>query len=511
MRITNTMMINSSLANIATNKNQMSILDTQLSTKKKISRPSEDPIIAIRALRLRSSVNEVTEYLEKNIPDASSWLKITQGAIEESETITQKLEQYCIQGSTDTYSTEERSTIASSMQDLKDTYYKQGNVDDAGRYVFTGFRTDSSLTFMTDADADNYSYDITQSFDAADFDTKYVYENSIDITDLEGYIAGTKTAGEVNREEVYRLTLAYNKCSDEIPDVSYKAADGSTVNITPVLTHDANAIPGDDEMLYNPDTGELLMGKNVYSTIKNQKDLTVAYTKTDFDKGDLKPEHYFYCVRTDQKEKAADEAEGKTYTPVEYNKSLKDADPPYGYVDQSVEYIVNFQQKMRINSTAAQCFDPYFGRDVDNLSNSVATVMDLEDAQARLKEMKASALYADDASQAKIEALQAALDKEYALAHDSMQKVCETGITQMQDYLGASSKEGSVVGNRISSLELTTTRLTTQQTNLKSLRSKNEDVEIEDIAINYTSAELVYNASLTAASKVVRQSLLDFL
>ena len=71
MRITNTMMINNSLANIAVNKNQLSTLDTQMSTKKKINRPSEDPIIAIRALRLRSSLNEVTQYLEKNIPDAN--------------------------------------------------------------------------------------------------------------------------------------------------------------------------------------------------------------------------------------------------------------------------------------------------------------------------------------------------------------------------------------------------------------------------------------------------------
>ena len=38
MRITNTMMINNSLANIAVNKNQLSALDTQMSTKKKINR-----------------------------------------------------------------------------------------------------------------------------------------------------------------------------------------------------------------------------------------------------------------------------------------------------------------------------------------------------------------------------------------------------------------------------------------------------------------------------------------
>ena len=91
MRITNTMMINNSLANIAVNKNQLSTLDTQMSTKKKINRPSEDPIIAIRALRLRSSLNEVTQYLEKNIPDANSWMKVIQGALEEGENVVSDL------------------------------------------------------------------------------------------------------------------------------------------------------------------------------------------------------------------------------------------------------------------------------------------------------------------------------------------------------------------------------------------------------------------------------------
>ena len=133
MRITNTMMINNSLANIAVNKNQLSTLDTQMSTKKKINRPSEDPIIAIRALRLRSSLNEVTQYLEKNIPDANSWMKVIQGALEEGENVVSDLYKNCNQGATDSYSTEQRATLADDLQNLKETYYDQGNVDYAGR------------------------------------------------------------------------------------------------------------------------------------------------------------------------------------------------------------------------------------------------------------------------------------------------------------------------------------------------------------------------------------------
>ena len=75
MRITNQMMINSSIANIQTYKSQINTMDTQLSTQKKINKPSDDPIIAIRALRLRSCLDQVTHYINKNLlhPDYNSY------------------------------------------------------------------------------------------------------------------------------------------------------------------------------------------------------------------------------------------------------------------------------------------------------------------------------------------------------------------------------------------------------------------------------------------------------
>ena len=52
-----------------------------MSTQKKINRPSDDPVVAIRALRLRSNVNEITQYYGKNIPDAESWLNVTEAGL----------------------------------------------------------------------------------------------------------------------------------------------------------------------------------------------------------------------------------------------------------------------------------------------------------------------------------------------------------------------------------------------------------------------------------------------
>ena len=95
---------------------------TQLSTQKKINKPSEDPVIAIRALRLRSSLEQVTQYLNKNIPDADSWLKTTEGAVDEAVSVITDLYAYCEQGATDSYSPSERSTLAESLNKLRDAY-----------------------------------------------------------------------------------------------------------------------------------------------------------------------------------------------------------------------------------------------------------------------------------------------------------------------------------------------------------------------------------------------------
>ena len=184
MRITNQMMINSSMANIQVNKKQVNTLDTQLSTQKKINKPSEDPIIAIRALRLRASLNEVTQYLKKNIPDAQQWLSTTQGALTQGESVINKLYEYCNQGSSDSYASEQRNTIAESLKALKKTFYDEGNVDYAGRYVFTGYKTDTTLTYQSDALAAEADYTITQKFGRDDISSKTVYTNAYSNADI---------------------------------------------------------------------------------------------------------------------------------------------------------------------------------------------------------------------------------------------------------------------------------------------------------------------------------------
>ena len=71
-------MTNNTLTNINKNKQNLTKIEEQYNTGKKIQKPSDDPIIAIRALKLRSNLSEINQYYERNIPDARSWMEMSE-------------------------------------------------------------------------------------------------------------------------------------------------------------------------------------------------------------------------------------------------------------------------------------------------------------------------------------------------------------------------------------------------------------------------------------------------
>lgn len=488
MRITNQMMINSNMSNIQVNKRLLNKWDTQMSTEKKISKPSEDPIIAIRALRLRASLDQVTQYLGKNIPDASSWLKTTEDALKEAEDITMDLVQYCTQGSTDSYSSSERSTIAESLNKLRDAFYAEGDVEYAGRYVFTGYMTDKPLNYQSDEEAADLDYTITQKFTRDDLSIKKVYTNAYsndDILNLNVHTdAGTGNVITPNVADVHRLRIGYTSVDDAGP-FSLTMPDGSSVAVGTVTT-DVNYRPADDEVAFNPSTGEILLGEDVYRQVYAADGCSFTYKKDNFIKGDLNPTMYFDCVDNN--------------TNIVYDK-----------VDEDIEYNINFSQKLKVNTEARDAYSIYLGRDIDDLITSVQNVVDIEAQIDQVEEMMKQDRYSDEESQEKLASLKEGLTKQKELAEEEMTNAFENGLAKMKAYQQQVSLAKADVGNRRTRLNLTESRLTEQKTNFQQLKSENEDIDLEEVVIGFLSAELVYNSSLNAAGKIVQQNLLDFL
>ena len=71
--------------------------------------------------------------------------------------------------------------------------------------------------------------------------------------------------------------------------------------------------------------------------------------------------------------------------------------------------------------------------------------------------------------------------------------------------------EKADIGARMTRLDLSKSRLESQKTVVTTLKTENESVKVTDVAVEYAASEAVYDASLTAAGKVIQKSLLDFI
>lgn len=516
MRITNKIMQRNNLSNINTNKIYQDKLSTQMSTQKKINRPSDDPVIAIRALRLRSSVTEVTQYYTRNIPDAESWLNVTEEALKNLSQIITNMISRCTKGANGDLKTQDRQIILEELKALGEEVYSTGDADYAGRYVFTGYRTDTSLSFLKET---NIDFNITEQLGKESIDTLTFVDTGklLDINSANfdsAAMAGIRET-DIDKTEVYRIRLAYNDCDPgSVPTITYTDPNSTadppdTVTLTATMMHSYDKpyeSVGDDDVIYVPETGEILLGKNQYDKLMQVKDrenttttdegeIRITYDKSHWNKGDLRPQHYFACTSDKGTEKE-----------IVYNASYLEGN----VARQEIEYDVGFNQTIRVNSTADECFQHGIGREADDIVSAMQEVLDLEATKATLEKLQKE----NEGDAGKLKIIQDQLDaveKALTFAKQKEQSLFEKGITTFQKYLDDANLCVTNCGTRSSKLALIENRMQNQKTTFETLKSENEDVDIADVAINLQSAELTYEAALMAAGKVMQTTLLNFI
>ena len=224
MRITNKIMQNNSLYNINNNKITENQLNTMMSTGKKITRPSDDPVIAIRALRLRSSVTQISQYYEKNAKDAESWLDVTADALSTVTAVLTDCVKQATKGANMDLTLDDLSTIVTQMGALSKEYYSTGNVDFAGRYIFTGYRTDNALSFDRTTTAD-YT-DINDEFNAGNIgtSTRVTGMSKLSSENILNDSSETVYQSDIVEVNVGRLRLSYDT-------LNYKKKDDNTAQL----------------------------------------------------------------------------------------------------------------------------------------------------------------------------------------------------------------------------------------------------------------------------------------
>lgn len=140
MRVSFNMIYGKAVTNMNTRLAEIIRLNEQTSSQQKLTRPSDNPSGMARALDLRSTLNQLTQY-EENLDTAEGWLTLADDALRLASDVTTRLKELCEQAATGTYTAEQRSMIAAEARQLMEELVGIANTEYAGDSIFAGSKT----------------------------------------------------------------------------------------------------------------------------------------------------------------------------------------------------------------------------------------------------------------------------------------------------------------------------------------------------------------------------------
>ncbi|MCR4782070.1 MAG: flagellar hook-associated protein FlgL [Lachnospiraceae bacterium] len=511
MRITNNMIMTKADSNINGVKIILDKTNTQMTTQKKIDKPSDDPVVAVRSLRFSTTLTKVNQYYKKNIPDAESFLEVTETSVNDMRDIVRNVHTLSNQGANDTLTQDDRKTILKQLQALQSQLYDAGNADFAGRTVFTGYRTNKTLTFMNDEK--DTSYNIEQKIEMKGMEEYRYYSGSVKVPgDATEILDTTSIVNKPYTEHpYYRVRAAYDNISvannGDVVQIPYKNNGSDTtenLNVTVYETESdwENATGmniGDDDAVLIESTGDIIMGKNLASTMKaNRAVLDFSYSKTGFKDGELRPEYYYNCVKTADKGAAVN---------VQYDKFDENGNS----IEYDINYTISANQELRVNIEADKIFDSSFIQDINDMIEAVSTAINAYDKVQNLKEMKGQDQYSASDYQTSLDKWMDAANKELDYANNNLQKIFNSELEKSKNYEDTLNLAMTDIGCRKQQLDMTRKQMSDQLETVQDLQSKNDDMDLSEVVLKYTAARTAYSSSLTAAGKLGDMTLLNYI
>jgi flagellar hook-associated protein 3 FlgL len=140
MRVTQSMLSNNMLRNLSKSYTSMNKYMDQLTTGKKINRPSDDPVIAMKGMRYRTEVGNVEQF-QRNITEMHTWMDTSDDTLDETTQILNRLRDLTVQASNGTYEQNQRAAIAKEVDQLQQQLVEAANTKVNNKYIFNGTQT----------------------------------------------------------------------------------------------------------------------------------------------------------------------------------------------------------------------------------------------------------------------------------------------------------------------------------------------------------------------------------
>ncbi len=198
MRVTNQMMTDNLINNLYRNMNKIYNTQDSISSGKRVSNPSDDPIAMKEIINKRSILRESDQFIINN-DEVLAWLGQTEIALNNSEGILTRIKELALSGATGTLNEQDRNNVAIEIDGLYKELLKTANIKYNNKYIFSGQRT------------------LTQPYDDAGTyhgDTETIYRQIDKNMNLELNLTGEK----IFNKDGYDIFAIVNNLKDAFED-----------------------------------------------------------------------------------------------------------------------------------------------------------------------------------------------------------------------------------------------------------------------------------------------------
>ncbi|QPQ37287.1 flagellar hook-associated protein FlgL [Lysinibacillus sp. JNUCC-52] len=144
MRVTQSMLSNNMLLNLNNSYGKMSKLQDQITSGSKITRPSDDPVVAVKGMGYRRDLGKVEQY-SRNMNEVNNWLDTSDESLNQVGEQMKKVRELVIQAANDTNTPDERAKIKSEIDQIQKQLQDVANTKIGDRYIFSGTKTGQPL------------------------------------------------------------------------------------------------------------------------------------------------------------------------------------------------------------------------------------------------------------------------------------------------------------------------------------------------------------------------------
>ena len=191
MRVTHQMLAQNVSRNIQRNLKSLEERSTQLSMGRKFDRPSQDPVGTYKVMGITGTNLARNEQYGRNISEATTWLTVTEDALDNAADIINRLRELSIYTASSTVEAEDMQKVAPEVKELYEQLVSLGNAEVNNLYVFGGHETQKPPYML----ANGEEFDLAFEGDGGKRAVEIAPANSLEIN-----ITGAAAFGEEGME-----------------------------------------------------------------------------------------------------------------------------------------------------------------------------------------------------------------------------------------------------------------------------------------------------------------------